>query len=156
MSNRLLSIAAWFLAGGAVTAIFSGSLAKLATSTSLTEVLVVGMIVPSFTWVVQLTASALLMPAEKRMLYWDDLGHVCWWGSVALLPAAALNLALSQPPQWPSVANVLTSVAIMAADLFRRSARYGISPWWPVSWCLTITFNMGLFLWTSRHWWQMG
>jgi hypothetical protein len=149
----LFSTAAWFAAGGAVTAVFSGSLARLALHAGVAEVLAVGMIVPCFTWVVQLVASGLLLPAAKRQRYWGDLGRICLIGSVALLPAAIANLCLPRAPLWLSAANVLTSVAIMATDLFRRSARHDIATAWPRSWCLTITANMMLFLWASRAWW---
>ena len=149
----LISTAARFAAGGAVTAIFSGSLARLALHASLPEVLAVGMIVPCFTWVVQLGASALLLPPLQRRLYWGDLGRICLIGSLALLPAAIANLCLPSAPLWLSAANVLTSVAIMAGDLFRRSARHKIGAGWPLFWCLTITANMMLFLWISRAWW---
>src|SRR4051794_9963583 len=90
--------AAWFVAGGVVTSLFSGSLAVMAKHAGLAEVLLVGMVVPCFTWVVQLSASGLLLPAEKRRLYWGDLGRICLLGSVALLPAAIVNLVLSRPP----------------------------------------------------------
>ena len=149
----LPATAAWFVAGGVVTAVFSGSLAFLAKHAGMAEVLAVGMLVPSFTWVVQTSASALALPAKQRRLYWGDLGHICLVGSFALLPAAAVNLCVPQPPLWLSAANVLASVALMAADLFRRTARHGIAPLWPISWCLTITVNMMLFLWSSREWW---
>jgi hypothetical protein len=147
------STAAWFAAGGAVTAIFSGSLAKLTTTADLPEVLMVGMVVPSFTWVVQVIASWALMAPVQRRLYWGDLGRICLWGSFALLPAAVVNLCVPNAPRWLSAANVLASVAIMGAALFRRSARHGTPRWWPLSWCLTITVNMMLFLWASRNWW---
>ena len=149
----LLATAAWFVAGGAVTAIFSGSLATLAVNAKLVEVLAVGMIVPCFTWVVQLGASGFGLPAGKRWLYWGDLGRICLLGSITLLPAACANLFVPRAPLWFSAANVLGSVAIMGADLFRRSMRHGIARGWPLSWCLTITFNMMLFVWSSRGWW---
>jgi hypothetical protein len=145
--------AGWFLAGGAVTAVFSGSLARLTSKADLAEVLAVGMIVPCFTWVVQLAASAAAMNSDRRRIYWDDLGRICLLGSVALLPAALANLALAEPPRWASVVNVLLSVVLMAVDLFRRSWRHGTHPAWPASWCLTITVNMLLFLWSSWSWW---
>ncbi len=145
--------AAWFLAGGAVTAVFSGSLAKLAAHADVTEVLAVGMVVPCFTWVVQAGASALGMSSGLRRLYWGDLGRICLLGSVALLPAGIYNLCAAAPLLWLSAANVLASVAAMAADLFRRSARHSISPLWPASWCATISVNMALFVWSSWVWW---
>ena len=149
----MLATAGWFAAGGAVTAIFSASLAALASHAGLAEVLTVGMLVPCFTWVVQLGASAFALPPSKRRYYWGDLGRICLLGSVALLPAAIANLCLLRAKLWLSAANVLLSVAIMGADLFRRSARHGIAAGWPLSWCLTITVNMMLFVWSSRNWW---
>jgi hypothetical protein len=143
-----------FALGGVVTSVFSGSLAVPAVNAGLAEVLAVGMLVPSFTWLVQLSASGVCLNARLRQLYWGDLARVCLLGSVALLPAAGFNFLVHGPSPWISVANVLASVAIMAADLFRRSAKNGISRRWPVSWCLTITLNMTLFLWASREWWS--
>jgi len=145
--------AGWFLAGAAVTAAFSGSLAALAANAGPTEVLGVGMLVPCFTWVVQLGASGVALPAVPRRLYWGDLGRICLLGSVALLPAAVANLFVARTPLWLSAGNVLASVALMGVTLFRRSARHGIPSGWPISWCLTITVNMMLFLWASRGWW---
>ncbi|MDB5313150.1 MAG: hypothetical protein JWO38_7352 [Gemmataceae bacterium] len=142
-----------FALGGLVTAAFSGSLAVPASNAGLAEVLAVGMIVPSFTWVVQLTASGICLGSQARRLYWGDLGQVCLLGSVALLPAAVVNLVVPGPPLWLSAANVLLSVGVMAADLFRRSAGHGLSPGWPISWCLTIALNMTLFVLSSRGWW---
>jgi hypothetical protein len=139
-----------FALGALVTAVFSGSLARL-TSAGPVEVLVMGMIVPSFTWLVQLAASGLRMSAADRRLYWCDLGLL---GSVALLQAGVLNLVADGIPIWLSAANVLVSVGVMAADLFRRSKRHGISVGWPVSWCATIVLNMSLFLFSSRGWWS--
>ena len=149
----LPATAVWFAAGAAVTTVFSGSLAALASNAGLVEVLSVGMLVPCFTWVVQLGVSALLLPVSLRQLYWGDLGRICLLGSVALLPAAIVNLCLPWAPLWLSAVNVLASVALMGADLFRRSARHGIAPGWPLSWCFTITVNMMLFVWSSRNWW---
>ena len=145
--------AAWFLAGGFVTAAFSGSLAVLAVNVRWTEVLAVGMIVPCFTWVVQGGASMLLLPRVPRQIYHGDLGRICLWGSVALLPGALLNFALPQPPLWLSAANVLASVTLMAVDLFRRCAAHRLPWWWPASWLVTICVNMTLFYLASRHWW---
>ena len=142
-----------FALGGLVTSVFSGSLAVPAVHAGWVEVLAVGMVVPSFTWVVQMSASRLWLNPQLRRLYWGDLGRICLLGSVALLPAAGVNFLVHRPPLWISEANVLLSVALMAMDLFRRSARNGIPRRWPVSWCLTITVNMALFLWSSHRWW---
>ena len=149
-------IATLFALGGVVTAAFSGSLAVPAVNAKLAEVLAVGMVVPSFTWVVQLSASGICLGPRLSRLYWEALGKICLLGSVALLPAACVNFLVKNPPLWISAVNVLASVALMAADLFRRSAANQIPTKWPVSWCLTITINMALFLWCSRGWWGVG
>jgi hypothetical protein len=145
--------AAWFAAGAAITAIFSGSLATKAVHADLPEVLCVGMIVPSFTWVVQMSASAIGLSRALRRMYWGDLGRICLLGSVALLPAAIVNLCLTSAPLWMSAVNVLASVAIMAVALFHLAESHGIASPWPISWCLTIAVNMGLFIWSSWRWW---
>ncbi len=145
--------AGWFIAGAVVTAPFSGSLFMLAENAELGEVFFVGMLVPSFTWVVQMTASAIGMPSQLRRVYWGELGRVCLLGSVALLPAAIINLCWAHAPLWVSEVNVLASVAIMSVALYRRTARHGIAPGWPISWLFTITVNMDLFMWASRRWW---
>ncbi|MBS0210193.1 MAG: hypothetical protein JSS27_14695 [Planctomycetes bacterium] len=145
--------AALFLAGGAVTAPFSASLYMLSTGVSLAWVLTVGMVVPTFTWAVQLSAAALLLPAAARDRYHNALGWVCWWGSVALLPGAVYNFMATEPALWLSAANVLASVAVMAVDLFRRARSDGISAAWPVSFCATIALNMAIFVASSWSWW---
>jgi hypothetical protein len=142
-----------FLLGGVVTAIFSGSLARLTSKASLFEVLAIGMIVPSFTWLVHLSASAICMNGVERRLYWGDLGRICLWGSVALLPAAVVNLASLYPPIWVSAANVQCSAVVMAMELFRLSRKHSRSIGWPISWTLTITLNMTLFVMSSWSWW---
>jgi len=153
MGYSYTATALWFIAGGIVTAIFSGSLDEVAPNADLPEVLAVGMIVPSFTWAIQLSASAILLPTESRQFYWGDLGRICLLGSLALLPAAFANLSVPRTPLWCSIANVLASVAVMAFALFRLTARHGISKTWPISWCMTISTNMLLFIWASRGWW---
>ncbi len=144
-----------FALGAVVTAVFSGSLAATSPVVGWVEALTVGMIVPSFAWLVHLSASGLLMDGRRRRLYWGDLGWACAIGSVALLPAAAFNLLMPDPPAWPSAVNVLASVAVMASDLSRRSARNGIASGWPIAWCVTIGLNMAIFLWFSRGWWGL-
>jgi hypothetical protein len=142
-----------FLLGGFVTAVFSGSLVRLTSKAGLFEVLAIGMIVPSFTWLVHLSASGICMNSIERRLYWGDLGRICLWGSLALLPAAAVNLAIARPPIWASAVNVVCSVAIMAIQLFRLSRKHSRSIGWPISWTLTITLNMTLFVMSSWSWW---
>jgi len=147
--------ACFFVLGALVTAIFSGSLAVLTRDIGLREVLGVGLVVPSFTWVVQLGASGIMLKSKARSCYWGDLARVCLFGSIALLPAAAVNLTMTHPPAWPSMINVLASVSLMARELFRRSAAHGVSLSWPVSWCVTIGFNILIFCWASRNWWSL-
>jgi hypothetical protein len=149
----MLKTAAYFLAGALVTSAFSASLYMLTANTSWIEVLVVGMVVPSFTWVVQLIASTCWLPTAARERYHNALARVCLLGSVALLPAAVANVALAHPSLWLSAVNVLFSVAAMAVDLFRRSRHDQLSVAWPVSFCLTIVLNMALFVWSSYAWW---
>ena len=144
-----------FIAGAVVTSLFSGSSAVLARNASLSKVLSVGLVVPSFTWVVQLGASYGLMKSTDRSLYWAELGWVCLLGSIALLRAAILNFSLSEPPLCVSAANVLASVAMMGITHYRRSIRLGIAPVWPISWGFTITVNMALFVWVGRAWWSL-
>jgi hypothetical protein len=145
--------AAWLAAGAVVTAVFSGSLAALTSKAELAEVLAVGMLVPSFTWVVQLTAATIGLAGNHRRFYVGDLGRICLIGSLALLPAAVVNLLATHPPDWLSPANVVASVGIMGAVLHRRATQHDISPAWPTSWLLTISLNMALFLLASRNWW---
>lgn len=161
--HSFASTAAWFASGGLVTVVFSGSLAALTDQVQLAEVLAIGMLVPCFTWVVQLLASAGLMPSTKRTIYWSQLGRACFVGSVALLPAAVVNYATTDvfavefvttaTARWLSVANVLASVVLMALFLFRRAAVRHIALAWPISFCATISVNMALFLASSWHWW---
>jgi hypothetical protein len=145
--------AALFVAGGLVTAVFSGSLYAIAQGVSLIEVLAVGIVVPSFTWLAQLAASSVWLDPQSRRLYARDLAWVCLLGSVALLPSAFANLLLPTAPLSFSVVNVVVSVLLMAALLFLRTVRHGLRPIWPVSWCIFIAMNMSLFAWVSRHWW---
>jgi hypothetical protein len=86
-----LTAVTFFALGGLVTLLFSGSLAVLAAHATLREVLIVGMVVPSFTWIVQLSLSAILLNHAARGRYWSALSRICLLGSVALLPAAAVN-----------------------------------------------------------------
>ncbi len=144
-----------FLLGGAVTAVFSGSLDVPAVNAGFLEVIALGMLVPSFTWVVQLTSSLLSMKAVDRSRYWAALGRACALGSFALLPAAVANLTVEGiSPYWSAV-NVIASVVVMAWDLLRQCRLAGISAGWPVSWCVTISLNMTIFVWSSIGWWSL-
>lgn len=146
-------IAGWFLLGGLVTAPFSLSLSTHAVNAGFGEVALTGMIVPCFTWVVQFTLVMVCLPFPVRQHYVAELGRVCFWGSVALLPGAIINFLQLPHGLLGSVVNVLGSVCLMAWLLFRAAKRLEISTIWPISWCLTIAVNMGLFVASSWHWW---
>lgn len=149
-----VEIAYWFLLGGLVTAPFSLSLYAHAANASFRGVAITGMLVPCFTWVVQLSLAAFGMPSAKGQPYAKDLGRVCFWGSVALLPGALVNALQLPYGLWMSVINVVGSVIFMAWYLFRLTKQQDISPLWPISWCFTIALNMALFVMFSWHWWQ--
>ncbi len=152
-ATSLHSIAIWFAAGAVVTAAFSASLARLAPHANFAEVLIAGMVIPSFTWVVQLTASGFLLDSAACRDYWTALSRTCMWGSAALLPAAIFDIALRQPPLWIPVVNVVASVLLMAGYLFLATTRTTITRSWPISWCITIATNMAIFTWWSWNWW---
>ncbi len=143
-----------FALGGIVTAPFSASLACLARDVDWRWVLFVGMVVPSFTWIVQITASAALMRGGAWRSYWDDLSVVCLIGSAALLPAAIANVAIAGLSGWWSAANVIASVTLMAVLMFVRSRGVRAIKW-PISWCATIAINMAIFVFSSRSWWAV-
>jgi hypothetical protein len=125
----------------------------LAPHASFREVLTAGIVIPSFTWLVHLTAAGVELTGEVRWNYWLALSHACFWGSLALLPAALVNMLLPHPRLWFSAANVIASVAMMTVFLIRETAKSQISPRWPVSWCATILANVAIFTWWSWHWW---
>jgi len=146
-------IACWFLLGGLVTAPFSLSLSSHAVNASFGEVALTGMLVPCFTWVVQFLLVMACLPSPERQRYAVELGRVCFWGSVALLPGSLINFLQLPQGLLGSAVNVLASVCLMAWLLFRAAKRLEISAIWPIGWCITIVVNMGLFVFSSRHWW---
>jgi hypothetical protein len=117
-------------------------------------VILTGMIVPCFTWFVQLSASGLLLNGRDRAMYWRELGWACFWGSCALVPMGIANIVDPETPRLLSAANVLASVAVMAIYLFLKVPQLGLSRLWPASFVVTICVNMCLFLASSWHWWQ--
>lgn len=141
--KRIISL---FVASFFVTAIFSSSLKVFFADVSWSEVLTKGLLIPCFTWSVQLIASALLMNTERRVIYWTQLGWVCLIGSFALLPAAFYNFASSQPMMMISVANVLASVVLMFVTLYFRLKQRGFNFGWALSFLFVITVNMSLYL----------
>lgn len=77
-----------FIGSFLVTAVFSASLKVFFESVSWREVLTKGLVIPCFTWTIQLLLSAIFLDGRSRLRYWDRLGWVCLIGSIALLPAA--------------------------------------------------------------------
>jgi hypothetical protein len=135
-----------FIASFLVTAIFSASLKVFFQTVGWREVLIKGLLIPCFTWTVQLLLSAVFLDAKSRLRYWNRLGWVCLIGSVALLPAAFYNFQNVQPWVWVSIANVLASVVLMAITLHVMLRRDGFRWQWTLSWVLLIVINMSLYL----------
>lgn len=131
-----------------VTAAFSASLKVFFIEASWGEVLSKGLLIPCFTWSVQLILSASGLRGERRRVYWGQLGVVCLIGSVALLPAALYNLTASRPLATVSVLSVLASVVLMASSLYLWLRRRGFHGLWSASWILLILVNMSLYLYS--------
>ncbi|MBC7933482.1 MAG: hypothetical protein H7Z38_23215 [Rubrivivax sp.] len=139
-----------FILSFVVTAAFSASLKAFFAHASWGEVLSKGLLIPCFTWSVQLLLSAAYLRGERRLVYWGQLGVVCLIGSAALLPAAIYNLTAPGPLVIVSVLSVLASVALMALSLYVRLRRLGFHWLWAVSWILLILVNMSLYLYSVR------
>jgi len=137
-----------FIASFVVTAVFSASLKVFFTEVSWSAVLTKGLLIPCFTWSVQLIASFVLLSSERRLVYWTQLGVVCLVGSFALLPAAFYNFASSQPRVMISVANVLASVVLMFVVLGHRLRQRAFHWGWTMSFVLVIAINMSLYLYS--------
>src|SRR6185369_16594254 len=119
-------------------------------SVSWREVLTKGLLIPCFTWTIQLLLSAAFLDGKSRLRYWNRLGLVCLIGSVALLPAAVYNFLAVQPWVWVSIVNVLASVMLMAITLHVLLRRDGFRRLWMLSWVVLIVINMSLYL-SSVH-----
>src|ERR1043165_3073468 len=89
-----------FIASFVVTAIFSASLKVFFQTVSWREVLTKGLLIPCFTWTIQLLLSAVFLDGKSRLRYWNRLGWVCLLGSIALLPAGFYNFQTAQPSVW--------------------------------------------------------
>jgi hypothetical protein len=135
-----------FIGSFLVTAIFSASLKVFFQSVSWREVLIKGLVIPCFTWTIQLLLSAAFLDGRSRLRYWNRLGWVCLIGSIALLPAAFYNLLSVQPWLWISIVNVLASVVLMAITLHLLLRRDGFRRQWTLSWVALIIINMSLYL----------
>ena len=135
-----------FIASFLVTAVFSASLKVFFHAVSWREVLIKGLLIPCFTWTIQLLLSAVFLDGKSRLRYWTVLGWVCLIGSIALLPAAFYNFQTAQPSVWISIANVLVSVLLMAITLHALLRRDGFRWQWTLSWVVLIVINMSLYL----------
>ena len=135
-----------FIGSFLVTAIFSASLKVFFQNVTWREVLTKGLLIPCFTWTIQLLLSAVFLDGRSRLRYWTLLGWVCLIGSIALLPAAVYNFLTAQPWVWISIINVLGSVVLMGITLHALLLRDSFRPLWTVSWLVLIVINMSLYL----------
>ena len=135
-----------FIGSFLVTAVFSASLKVFFQAVSWREVLLKGLLIPCFTWTIQLLLSAAFLKAQDRLTYWNRLGWVCLIGSIALLPAAFYNFLSATPRVWLSILNVLASVVLMAVTLHVLLQRAGFRWLWTLSWVILIVINMSLYL----------
>jgi hypothetical protein len=145
MKPSLRNIFILFLLSFLVTAVFSVSLKTFFAGESLALDLSKGLVIPFFTWTVQLLLSALLLRGGERIFYWTQLGVICLVGSVALLPAAVYNFAADPPSPLVSIFSVLLCVLIMCVTLYFRLKPENYSPLWTLSWTATIIVNMTLY-----------
>jgi hypothetical protein len=145
MKPSFKNIVLLFVLSFLVTAVFSISLKTFFARESLMLDLSKGLIIPFFTWTVQLVLSALLLGGEERVFYWTQLGVICLIGSIALLPAAFYNFISAAPAPLASVVSVLLCVAIMCVTLYFRLKPRAYSPFWTIGWTATIIVNMSLY-----------
>ncbi|HVF55545.1 MAG TPA: hypothetical protein VM934_05295 [Pyrinomonadaceae bacterium] len=131
-----------------VTAAFSASLKVFFAGESWARLLGKGLLIPCFTWTVQLILSAVYMKSGRLLTYWTQLGVVCLIGSAALMPAALYNFGVEHPSPLVSILNVLASVALMGRQLSRRLKSNGFGFVWTLSWAVLIVVNMSLYLWS--------
>jgi hypothetical protein len=144
----MIQIIFLFIASFLVTAIFSSSLKVFFIEVSWTEVLTKGLVIPCFTWSVQLILSAILLTRARMLDYWTQLGWVCLIGSFVLLPAALYNFIAANPSETVSKVNVLASVFLMFAILIVRLRSRGFHLAWALSFLVVITINMSLYLYS--------
>lgn len=145
MKPSLKNIAILFVLSFLVTAVFSVSLKKFFAAESWTLNLSKGLLIPCFTWTVQLVLSAFLLRGAERIFYWTQLGIICLIGSIALVPAGFYNFAVEAPSPYVSIFSVLLSVAIMCAALYFLLKPRGYNPLWTIGWTATIIVNMSLY-----------
>src|SRR6185503_2096285 len=135
-----------FIGSFLVTAVFSTSLKVFFQAVSWREVLLKGLLIPCFTWTVQLLLSAAFLDGRSRLRYWNRLGWVCLIGSIALLPAAFYNFLTVQPWVWISIVNVLAIVVLMAITLHVLLRRDRFRSQFTLSWLPLIVINISLYL----------
>jgi len=145
MKPSLRNIFILFILSFLVTAVFSISLKTFFAAESWTLNLSKGLLIPCFTWTVQLILSALLLGGADRLFYWTQLGVICLIGSVALMPAGFYNLLVEKPAPSVSLVSVPLSVAIMCVTLYFRLKPQNFSPLWTLGWTATIFVNMSLY-----------
>jgi hypothetical protein len=150
LKPSLKSIIILFALSFFVTSIFSASLKVFFTSESWLAVLGKGIIIPCFTWTVQLILSTIYLNRERRIIYWTQLGYVCLIGSVALLPAAFYDFLATKASPVVPVFNVLLSVCLMGMLLYLRLRSRGFKMRWAMSWLVLIIINMALYLSSIR------
>ncbi len=145
MKPSFKNIVILFVLSFLVTAVFSVSIKTFFAAESWTQNLSKGLLIPCFTWTVQLVLSALLLRGAERVFYWTQLGVICLVGSVALLPAAFYNFAVNTPSPVVSIMSVLLCVAIMCVTLYFRLKPHGYNLLWTIGWTATIIVNMSLY-----------
>lgn len=145
MKPSFKNIVILFVLSFLVTAVFSVSIKKFFAAESWALNLSKGLLIPCFTWTVQLVLSALLLRGAERLFYWTQLGIICLVGSMALLPAGFYNFAVAAPSPYVSILSVLLCAAIMCATLYFRLKPGGYNPLWTLGWTATIIVNMSLY-----------
>ncbi len=149
MKPSFRNIVVLFILSFLVTAVFSVSIKTFFAAESWSLNLSKGLIIPCFTWTVQLVLSAFLLRGAERIFYWTQLGIICLVGSIALLPAAFYNFAAADPSPVVSVAGVLICVAIMCGALYFRLRPRGYNLLWTIGWTATIIVNMLLYAYST-------
>jgi asparagine N-glycosylation enzyme membrane subunit Stt3 len=145
MRPSFKNIVILFVLSFLVTAVFSVSIKKFFAAESWTLNLSKGLLIPCFTWTVQLVLSALLLRGAERLFYWTQLGVICLVGSIALLPAGFYNFAVDAPSPYVSIFSVLLCVAIMCVTLYFRLKPRAYNVLWTIGWTATIIVNMSLY-----------
>jgi hypothetical protein len=146
LARRLALVAVLFIVGGGVlTAPFSASIARMMSRDTFVQALAKGLVIPVFTWAVQLALTTVLYRGVRRYEWFVQLGIVCTIGSIALWPAAAYNALVARPLPWISAANVYICVWIMGLEMLRRLRILGLPRWLAPAFLVTIHVNMALF-----------